>query len=340
MVKGVILIVVLVLVLTGVATYLVLRQKEDVPKCLELQKFLTSTGRCQSVGGDQNDYTTYRDEGAGEMINGCKAEEGPGGKLGLCKGTSMSSCKDITSDKKAQEDLKAYLGEPASGVLAKDTPYFQDVSNIMAQATKEIGKLTESGCISNFLANGVQPAVMFDQDDTIWSTWYEDVTAKYHYDADVFRKVAEATQMPTIDPVVDFLRGLRSKGIIAIFITGRPAKDPQVEMTLKQLAHIPLFPSRDYWVPCADVGDGGEVQSRSGIFMHSGSDTRTGKGSTASVYKQKSRCWIESNSGPGSVIGGERKIKFIMSVGDQWSDSNGKCAGIRVKLPNPMYYLP
>jgi hypothetical protein len=33
------------------------------------------------------------------------------------------------------------------------------------------------------------------------------------------------------------------------------------------------------------------------------------------------------------------KVKFVLSIGDQWSDSNGRCSGLKVKLPNPMYYL-
>jgi len=89
-----------------------------------------------------------------------------------------------------------------------------------------------------------------------------------------------------------------------------------------------------YWGG-SDVGDGNEVQSKNGVFMHSAADTRTGKGSNASVYKETTRCWIENN--PGKMGG---TYKFVMSVGDQWSDSNGKCAGFRVKLPNAMYYLP
>ena len=182
---------------------------------------------------------------------------------------------------------------------------------------------------------GILPAVMFDLDDTIWNSYQQSSQANFAYDAGSFTKMAGTNQMPTITPVVALLRSLKFQGIVPIFVTGRSATATQVANTQLQLNNIPLFPNWDFWVPPQDVSNGKEVQSKSGVFMHN----KIHKNSYASVYKANTRCWIENNSGPGTVIGGNQ-IKFIMSIGDQWSDSNGDCAGIRVKLPNPLYYVP
>lgn len=70
--------------------------------------------------------------------------------------------------------------------------------------------------------------------------------------------------------------------------------------------------------------------------MHKGKDTHSGEGVTATVFQEtNTRRYIEHNGLPG--LG---KVKFIASMGDQWSDSNGGNSGFQIKLPNPMYFLP
>jgi predicted secreted acid phosphatase len=300
--------------------------------------------RCKDIGGDNVENSTqYKDTTSGKTVYGCKGNEGSGGGVSLCSGTTYDGCKKNPTSEDIDK-LKKYYGTSSDGEVDTTTQYYTDVRNIMMKATQQIQKMVDSGYFRCLKKNGVTPAVMFDQDDTIWSTWYEDNQAKFKYDGTLFNRIANKNYMPTITPVVTFIKYLNSVGAKPIFVTGRPATGTVkledgttvslVDITSRQLSAIPLKKGTDYWGG-NDVGDGNEVQSKNGVFMHSAADTRTGKGSNASVYKETTRCWIENNP---DKMGGN--YKFVMSVGDQWSDSNGNCAGVRVKLPNAMYYLP
>jgi len=143
--------------------------------------------------------------------------------------------------------------------------------------------------------------------------------------------------MATIEQTVKFLQKITQEGAIAILVTGRSATDrSQADFTKIQLDAINGL-AGNYWkVPNVNQG---QVQALNGVFMHGGGNTRAKSSNkwNASTYKQATRCWIEQNL---NYPGNGYPIKFVMSIGDQWSDSNGKCSGIRVKLPNPMYYIP
>ena len=289
---------------------------------------LSKIPRCQDIGGDDmSKASTYKDATTGTTVQGCKGNEGSGKDVSLCSGSGNDSICKVTTDK--INKLKTYYGKSSSGEVDNSTQYYKDVQTIMSKAKQKIQNMVKSGYFACLKNKGVTPAVMFDQDDTIWSTWYEDNVTKFKYDGDMFNKIANKKFMPTITPVFKFINYLNSVGAKPIFVTGRPANALLAKITSHQLDNIPLTKGTDYWGG-DDVGDGNKVQSKNGVFMHSGD----GKGA-ASVYKELTRCWIQKNP---SKMGGQ--YKFVMSVGDQWSDSNGNCAGIRVKLPNAMYYLP
>ena len=344
------LIILVTLFLVGGAAYYIMRDKtraeaEVGGACVTPD--LSKIPRCQDIGGDDmSRASTYKDATTGTTVQGCKGNEGSGKDVSLCSGSGNDSICKVTPDK--IKALSTYYGKSSKGEVESLTPsgttvqYYKDVQTIMSKAKQKIQNMVKSGYFACLKKNGVTPAVMFDQDDTIWSTWFEDNETKFKYDGDLFNKIANQNWMPTITPVVDFIKYLNTVGAKPIFVTGRPANGTVklddgtsvtlVDITSHQLDHIPLTKGTDYWGG-DDVGDGNEVQSKNGVFMHSGDDTRKKGG--ASVYKELTRCWIEKNP---SKMGGQFKI--VMSVGDQWSDSNGNCAGIRVKLPNAMYYLP
>lgn len=271
--------------------------------------------RCLNVGGDGLDGTISMEQN----IPGCDKSVGLGGNR-------VGETTDLTT----------YYGKPNPDKIDEQSDYYKDVEAIMNEATVMIKKM--DGALACLKKNGVKPAVMFDQDDTIWSTWYEtnNTPTPFKYDYDTFNKIASQKKMPPIKPVVDFIKFLVQQDITPIFVTGRKASQNMADITLTQLKGLGLQAGVDYWAgsPGKTYGNGKEVKSINGIFMHDKGDTRTGVGSTASLYKQTARCFIESNGLDG------QKFKFIASCGDQWSDSNGECAGLRIKLPNPMYYLP
>ena len=314
----IVILVILIVVVLTIFVFTLLRRFEICPS---LDDYLSNTSRCVNVGGDKGPFSTYNDPTSKKSVQGCTGNKGLGGENALCPGTS--STVGCVKTPAAISKLKKYYGNTNSRAVDTTSQYYLDISNVISQAEVQLNNVIQNGCIRRYLNMGILPAVMFDLDDTIWTSYDQDAQA------------ASENKMPTINPVVEFLRSLKFQGIVPIFVTGRSATTTQVATTQLQLNNIPLFPNWDFWVPPQDVGNGKEVQSKSGVFMHN----ETHKKSYSSVYKANTRCWIENNSGPGTVIGGNQ-IKFIMSIGDQWSDSNGDCAGIRVKLPNPLYYVP
>jgi hypothetical protein len=293
--------------------------------CQTLNGQLAKEKRCQVLGGSKFN---------GRLYGGCNAEEGSEGRVSLCKGMH-GKCSKSLSDRKAVSD---YYGKTSQTGIDEHSQYFKEVEKAVVEALEYIGKNAAS-CLLELHKQNITPAIMFDIDDTVFSS--------YPFTRSVKWLEGEAKEMPLIKPVAMFIFVCKAMGILPIFITGRypSAKN----RTLEQLIVGGLVPGETFWggatynggdlmrgvekpydvVPADVYAEKGTVQSFHGIFFN-GSSPRL----PASQYKEKVRCWIEKNGLANAPI------KFIMSVGDQWSDSNGRCSGAKIKLPNPLYFIP
>lgn len=340
----------------------------DIPKscstvvggnCDSLDKWKMSTERCQDIGGDSVNpksstfYTKY---------GGCMGNKGTAGDISLCPGEG-GKCA-LQNDQAQQNKIRAYYGKTDIYKVDENSQYYKDVSKIMKNALDMLEK--NKACICSMLSQGIQPLASFDLDDTVWNTYG---AMQLKFDQKKFDDAALASKFPPIQPVVDFIKKIREMGILPVFITGRASTPAVVNETLKEMDAFSkltgLVRGYHYWYGDDVSGDNSNhpayapgrdnsevVRSNGGIFMHDPADVEkavgkgaprpanqpdsgaSGKSLAASLYKSTTRCWIQRNGLSGM------KVHFVISVGDQWSDSNGRCSGVKVKLPNPMYYLP
>lgn len=252
-----------------------------------------------------------------------------------------SNNKELSVPCVLKTKLSSYYGNTNFNYIDTESNYYKDVEKTIEIAKDKLKNhpLLQSHDVAKGL---IRPAIMFDLDDTIWSTYPQSMNVQYCYDYDDFNQKGHSRDMPPIWPVIHFLRWCAKYGILAICVTGRAANKNQADMTSSQIAHLGLVPGRDYFAGL--VGDvplqkynGIPIQSIRGVFMNAGKDTRNTEAHvSATDYKIATRCWIQKHGLPGY----NQQIRFIASIGDQFSDSNGSCSGLKIKLPNPQYFLP
>ncbi len=246
-------------------------------------------------------------------------------------------CKMVTN-------IKSYYGNTTGTQVDPSSAYYKDLVSVSTSAKSYIQTLASNGTLNHLRSQGVTPLISSDMDDTIWNTFAESLSEGFCFNSESFDEYSFDRKFAPVTPALDVLHFARNLGVVPVFITGRAAIQEQNFLTQRQLTG-PGFNLRggvDYWGGPAgwagkkghDLGNGKIVQSINGVFFHLGKNTRTGKGTTASEYKNVTRKLIEDHGLPG--IG---KVKFICSQGDQWSDS-GVAGGKRIKYPNATYFLP
>lgn len=244
--------------------------------------------------------------------------------------TSSSICKMF-------KDISDYYGKTDDYLIDTESQYYKDIQTVINKAKDKILETLKSNKIDD-----CTPLIMSDLDDTVWCTYNELKNSDFCYDFHIFNIYASKKKLPAIFPSLELLHFCVLNGIIPVFVTGRVATESQKNITLSQLQDLALLPGRDYWggqfgwdnISASDVTGpmNSGIKSIDGIFMHD----VTKPVLQATEFKSNTRKFIEENGLPG--IG---KVKFIASMGDQWSDSNGGYnGGIQIKLPNPMYFLP
>ena len=241
--------------------------------------------------------------------------------------------------------IKKYYGNTDKNIVDPSSDYYTDTNDVISKATDNINNFINSDDYKQMKQDNITPLIMSDMDDTIWSSYGENIAAGFCYNPEYFDKFSSQKLFAPIFPALQLLKHCAINGIVPVFVTGRAANQSQADITSIQLQGFALKAGSDFWG--GEIGwankngtdvigpDGSGIKSIRGIFMHDGKDTRTGAGSTATQYKTDTRTYIEQNGLPG--IG---NVKFIASIGDQWSDSNGGHSGIQIKIPNPMYFIP
>lgn len=339
---NVILALLLIVVIVVVVIIVLTLTKENKSKSDYVSDFLGKNNRCDDIGGSLNTIDSNPVNDPALTIYGCAGIQGKGGNLALCEG--ISACDGCTSDSEIVGKIQKYYGNTNVDTIDVKSSYYKDVEKIMHETTKHVNNMISNGYIGNLHKDNIQPSVMFDLDDTIWCTMgmRKNFDPPFKFDAQKFNDGAKKNQMVPIDAVVTFINFLNLNGIMAIFVTGR-ASDTN-DITKTQVEKI--FSGDQYWNG-TDINSEYTIRindpvkldyktkiiSRDGVFFHDKDEGDTNQGA-ATLYKITARKYIEDKGLDN------QKIKFIMSVGDQWSDSNGDSSGIKIKLPNPMYYIP
>ncbi len=180
----------------------------------------------------------------------------------------------------------------------------RDTKAVVDTASKWVKRYVQRECDGD--ARTCKAMVVFDVDDTLFSTYEQASAAKpaFSYDSDAWAAAVDACAQPLITPVAELFTSARKMGVTVAILTGRSQEQ------------------RDETVTClrkAGVTGWYELITR---------DSKNENLSAADYKSQQRAVW-------------ERKgFTIIASVGDQVSDM---AKGYLLKgflLPNPMYFIP
>jgi predicted secreted acid phosphatase len=215
-----------------------------------------------------------------------------------------------------ENSIKAYYGSvpgsfPGIGAVTLPSPtgnYAKEVKRIESQAKGQL--------ISGLDKHGTaKPAVVFDVDDTTLNTYDYEISSQFGYTPASNAAFVNAKAFPAVFGMPTLVNWAGSHGYTVFFITGRP--ESQRDATAGNLADagytVPTDTDHLYLKP-------------PGAVPYLPCSTST---CTTIQYKSGTRAYIQS-------LG----YRIVADFGDQYSDLEGGAAGIQVKIPNPMYYLP
>jgi predicted secreted acid phosphatase len=165
-----------------------------------------------------------------------------------------------------------------------------------------------------------KPALIFDVDDTTLNTYDYEIFSNFAYNPTTNADFVNNADFPRVFAMPGFVNWAHRAGYSIFFLTGRP--EHQRAGTVTNLTRagykVPLDTTHVY------------LKYESGTtppsYVHC---TGTGGTCTTIDYKSGTRAHIASTG-----------YRIIGDFGDQLSDLKGGHAGHKVKLPNPMYYLP
>lgn len=245
-----------------------------------------------------------------------------GGGQATAEHSVPRSDQEIPNLDQVKTRIEAYYGdtetEDGEHYASPRSNYAKQVRGIAADARKDLardlskyqGKSGERG-----KSDGNKPAIVLDVDDTTLLTYNFEREIGYDFSEKAQDEYLRTKDMEPVFGMRELVNWADSKGVTVFFLTGR--KEHQRDWSVRNLKN---------------VGFGNPVDKRH-FFLK---DTKNppaylecGTECTTIEYKSGTRAHIES-----------RGYDILASFGDQYSDLKGGHAARRVKLPNPMYYLP
>ena len=202
-----------------------------------------------------------------------------------------------------------YPGVGAVTISSPTSNYAKQMKQIVAGAESYLGKTA-----AHYHGKG-KPAVVFDIDDTLLSTYDYTLAEQFGYDSATNQVWIDDAAFPAVFYMPQLVAFAAKHGYSIFYITGRPQS--QTAATVKDLT------SAGYTAPA--VGHLFLKPSAPPSYLHCAAAPTC----TTTEYKSGTRKYISS-------LG----YTIVADFGDQYSDLLGGDAGHQVKLPNPMYYIP
>ena len=244
----------------------------------------------------------------------------PDGSSGLTEGG-----EGIPNIDSVRSTIRTYYNAPSSGpetgIASKTTsPYIDEMSEPDLPAEDRLTRTCAQAS-----ADGRNPAVVFDADDTtLWTYDMEDGAMRFNFDPAVQdQQWVQPQKFPATPGMTAVVNAVAGAGCTVVGLTGR--NDTQKAATLGNLAKVgyhgftdPLYFTK--WVSGSTPGAGRPWMQ--GTPCDDGVCTTT-------EYKSLTRAHVE-----------DLGYDVVANVGDQFSDLLGGHADRTVKLPNPTYYLP
>jgi predicted secreted acid phosphatase len=216
-----------------------------------------------------------------------------------------------------EQQVENYFGSasatfPGVGTVTVASPH----SNYAKQMKRIVGRA------KGYLARAIKryhgsakPAVVFDIDDTLLSTYDYTLFQQFGYDPTTNATWVNDAAFPAVFHMPQLVKFAADHGYAVYFITGRP--ESQAAATVKDLT------SAGYAAP--EDGHLFLKQPAPPSYLH----CAKAPSCTTIEYKSGTRKYISSQG-----------YKIMADFGDQFSDLLGGDAGHQFKIPDPLYYLP
>jgi hypothetical protein len=216
-----------------------------------------------------------------------------------------------------ESEIKAYYGSvagtvPGIGAVTLPSPdsnYAREVHGIEARTEAYLAHRPH-------YAGSAKPAVVFDIDDTTLNTYDYEISSQFAFTPASNAAFVTAKAFPAVFGMPELVNWVGSHGYTVFFITGRP--EAQRTPTVGNLTDV------GYTVP-TDATHVFLKQPTPPAYLHCAAAPTC----TTIEYKSGTRAHIEADG-----------YHIVADLGDQFSDLKGGHAGLAVKIPNPMYYLP
>ena len=203
--------------------------------------------------------------------------------------------------------LTTSLGITTMTVPYPTSPYTQEMTKIEDKLKAELTGAT--------VGDGKKKAIVFDIDDTLLNTYNYEIYSNFAYNPTSNAAFVTAAAFPATPGMVKLFNWVARAGYRVFMITGRPeAQRDATVQNLKQEGYAGNFTTANLFL---------KNSAAPPAYLPCGSTC------TTIQYKSGTRAYIESKG-----------YEIVASVGDQYSDLDGGYDDSRVKLPNPMYYLP
>jgi hypothetical protein len=218
-----------------------------------------------------------------------------------------------------EEQIDAYYGSasatyPVVGTVTVPSPtsnYAKQVEGIEANSKAYLQRASRTDAH----AKG-KPALIFDIDDTSLNTYDYEISSQFGYTPASNATFVNNEAFPAVFGMPALVDWAGTHGYTVFFLTGRP--ESQRTPTEQNLVNA------GYTVP-TDTAHVYLKQPTPPSYLHCAAAPTC----TTIEYKSGTRAYIAS-------LG----YRIVADFGDQFSDLKGGNAGVQVKLPNPMYYLP
>ncbi|GAA2088638.1 HAD family acid phosphatase [Streptomyces albiaxialis] len=232
------------------------------------------------------------------------------------------SDKEIPNLDQVKEKIEAYYGdietEDGEHYASPKSNYAEQVRGLASDAREDLekglGKGHAKGHGKGAKTHG-KPAIVLDVDDTTLLTYNFERRIGYNFSQKAQDEYLRTTDMDPVFGMTKLVNWAHKKGITVFFLTGR--KEYQRDWSVRNLKKA------GYEVPVDKEHFYLKDEKNPPPYLECGNECTTVE------YKSGTRAHIES-----------RGYDILANFGDQYSDLKGGHAQRKVKLPNPMYYLP
>ncbi|MEU2084061.1 HAD family acid phosphatase [Streptomyces albus] len=228
--------------------------------------------------------------------------------------------KEIPNLDQVKTKIEAYYGdtetEDGEHYASPHSNYAEQTRGIASRARKDLARdLDKYRGGHGKHGHRNKPAIVLDVDDTTLLTYNFELRIGYHFTPQAQDEYLRTEDMEPVFGMRELVNWAHKKGVTVFLVTGR--SEHQRDWSVRNLKNV------GYDIPVDKEHFFLKDKKNPPAYLDCGNDCTTVE------YKSGTRAHIE-----------DQGYDILANFGDQYSDLAGGHADRKVKLPNPMYYLP